>query len=514
MNSFRKALSIDARSLAVFRMALALMVLIDLAARSGNLTAHYTDDGVFPRSACQANDAAQAASGGGYHWSLHMLSGDRWAQVALFALAAACALAMLVGYRTRLATVASFILAVSLQTRNPLVVDAGDVILKCLLFWSMFLPLGAAASFDRLPRPNDAPPLNEIFSAASAALLLQVCMIYWSTAAEKRDPIWTRDYTALYYTLSIDAFARPLAHWLLQFPRLLAGLTAATYWGEWLGPVVALLPLFNGRLRSCAVLFFWSLHFGTAITMELGLLPWIAMVAWLPFLPGAVWQTLSRVAKGLGRRTAVYVAAWLSGMARGLAGWLGQPAAPFAPSWRLTNWLVVLLLAYTAIWNVNQVTKVFDDNSAIPAEWKIVGWVTGLEQAWPMFAPYPMTSDGWFVMKGVLADGTTVNLWSPDEPLPWRKPALVRGTYRGRRWAKYLQNLLTDQWGVHIDGLADWLRRRWDREFADERPERRVRSVEIVYQIEETLGPGRKSNLVTPYILWRETHEPRADDPR
>lgn len=510
MSCLRKALSIDVRSLAGLRIALGLMVLIDLAARSGNLTAHYTDAGVFSRSVRIERDLDEAAIGQNYHWSLHMLSGDRWAQAALFGLAGCAALALLTGYRTRLATIVSFVLAVSVQTRNPLLIDAGDLILKCLLFWSMFLPLGAVASVDRLLRPDDAPPPRVIFSAASAALLLQVCMIYWSTAAEKHDPIWTRDYTALYYTFSLDTFARPLAHWLLQFPKLLVGLTAVSYWAEWLGPVLAMLPLVKGRLRAGVVLFFWMLHLGTAVTMELGLLPWIAMAAWLPFLPGVFWDTLGKLplvcmAKAMPCKAAA------ANLVRWLAEWLGCPPAPYAPCWRLTNGLVMLLLAYTAVWNVNRVAGVLDDQVPLPRQWKIVGLVSGLEQAWPMFAPYPMTSDGWFVMKGVLADGAVVNLWQPGEPLPWRKPAMVRATFRGRRWAKYLQNLLTDEYGMYIHGLADWLRWRWNHEFGDS-PDRRVRSVEIVYQIEETLSPGRKSNLVTPYILWRDNDE-AADPP-
>ena len=514
MHHLRKALAIDVRSLAALRIALGLVVLLDLAARAGNLTAHYTDAGVFPRAARIELDAAEAALGGGYHWSLHMLSGDRWAQAVLFAVAGGFALALLVGYRTRLATVASFLLAVSLQTRNPLVIDAGDLILKCLLFWSMFLPLGAAASFDRLLRSRAAPPPKEVFSVASAALLLQVCMMYWSTAAEKHDPIWTRDYTALYYTFSIDVFARPLAHGLLRFPTLLVWLTAAAYWSEWLGPALALAPLRKGWLRACAVLVLWGLHFGTAITLELGLLPWIAMAAWLPFLPGVVWDRLGAMAYRLGRRR------WVTGFGRILAatraGGLISREVRYertknpmhAPCRRWTSWLVALLLAYTAVWNLNQVTNFLDANASVPRQWKIVGWVTGLDQSWTMFAPYPMTSDGWYVMKGVLAEGTIVNLWQPDEPLPWRKPAAVRATYRGRRWAKYLNNMLTDDGGVYVKGLADWLRRRWDRDFAGSSPDRRVRSVELVYQIEETLGPGRKSSLVTPYILWREKYDP------
>ena len=45
---FRDVFSLDLRSLAAFRVALALVLLYDLADRSRDLAAHYTEQGVFP----------------------------------------------------------------------------------------------------------------------------------------------------------------------------------------------------------------------------------------------------------------------------------------------------------------------------------------------------------------------------------------------------------------------------------------------------------------------------------
>lgn len=46
-----------------------------------------------------------------------------------------------IGYRTRLMTVVNFVLITSLQARNILVLHGGDVLMKLLCFWAMFLPL-------------------------------------------------------------------------------------------------------------------------------------------------------------------------------------------------------------------------------------------------------------------------------------------------------------------------------------------------------------------------------------
>ena len=135
-----RVFGVDVRSLAVFRMGLSLVVLGDLADRARHLTLLYTDFGVLPRAAALAFFSADT------HLSLHMMSGLFWAQAALFILAACAALALLVGYRSRLATALSWALLVSLQMRNWPILHGGDALLRMLLFWSMFLPMGATYS--------------------------------------------------------------------------------------------------------------------------------------------------------------------------------------------------------------------------------------------------------------------------------------------------------------------------------------------------------------------------------
>lgn len=502
MRFLRQAFVIDARSLAALRVALGLLLLVDLSNRAQDLSAHYTDDGVFPRAALVADDAAPAGARGVGAWSLHLMGGDRWSQVALFVVAGWFAGWLLVGYRTRLATVACYLLTLSLHNRNPLVTDAGDVVLKCLLFWSMFLPLGAVASVDRrlAPRgPSDRPP-RSLVSLPTAALLLQVAMIYWTTAAEKHSDIWHPRYTALFYTFSIDIFATPLGHWLLQYPNLLSWLTASAYWLEWLGPLVALLPLGHGWPRLVAVFAMWGLHLGTALTMHLGWLPWVSMAAWLPFLPGMFWDALAR---WLRSRAMPGPAAefWPSA-----GSWLRRifthPAVAARPPGRLTIAVVAALLVYTAVWNVNEATGLVDRRLRWPAGWKNVARVTGLEQSWRMFAPFPMTNDGWFSMRGVLHNGEVVNLWQPDVPLPTHKPVQVADTYLNQRWRQYLIAVMSERWSGQVNELAAWLRRRWDAGLARDDPQRQVKHVRIVYYLEETLAPERRSSLIVPVVLF------------
>lgn len=75
------------------------------------------------------------------------------------------------------------------------VLNAGDVILRLLLFWSMLLPLGARWSLDAA-RAGRRPP-DLVTGGAAAALLLQVAFIYVFTGLKKTGATWNEDYTAL-----------------------------------------------------------------------------------------------------------------------------------------------------------------------------------------------------------------------------------------------------------------------------------------------------------------------------
>jgi len=119
--------AVDGRALGALRIALGLLLLADLVLRARFLGAFYTDAGVFPRALLVERYPTIST------FSLHALSGGLWWQVALFVGAGLAALSLLVGYRTRLATVASLLLLVSLHARNPLVLNAGDSLLRRLL---------------------------------------------------------------------------------------------------------------------------------------------------------------------------------------------------------------------------------------------------------------------------------------------------------------------------------------------------------------------------------------------
>jgi predicted DCC family thiol-disulfide oxidoreductase YuxK len=283
----RTIFGIDLRTLALFRVALAAMVIADLVSRARDLTAHYTDAGILPR-------AALLGPLGQWQPSLHLMSGSATFQGVLFLIAGIAALALLVGYRTRAATILSWLLLISLQARNIPISQGGDVLLAMLLFWSMFLPLGARWSVDAAlqTRPERGSG-DGYFSIATMALLLQCMSVYFFSAQLKAGSAWMPDGTAVYYALQIDYLATPFAVWLRQFPDLLTLLTYYVWWLELLGPLLIFSPILFLPLRLALMAMFISMHIGFLLCLEIGVFPLISITSLLAFTPGWVWDQLA-----------------------------------------------------------------------------------------------------------------------------------------------------------------------------------------------------------------------------
>lgn len=274
----------DLRSLAAFRIGVALILMADLAIRFRDIRALYSDEGVLPRTALEG-------LGNPLHWSIHGISGEPFVQTILFFLAFLMALGLLVGYRTRLAAIASWALLISLHNRNPLLQFAGDDMLRALMFWAMFLPLGACFSLESALNSSPDPLPKRVLSGATFALSLQVYYIYVFSAGYKTtSPIWWPDLTAVYYALSFDQYAAPLGQFLLNFKPLLPISTFFTLVLEWIGPLFLFIPVATTFFRTATIITFILLHVGFGLTLHIGLFPALGIFTWLVFIPSDIWE--------------------------------------------------------------------------------------------------------------------------------------------------------------------------------------------------------------------------------
>ena len=311
LDFFERPFQLDLRSLALLRVGLAILLLVDLINRGLYLGAHYTDWGVLPRQALMETLWDRA-------WlSVHLFSGTFWPTLILFVVTGLAALFLLVGWRTRLATIVSWFLVISLHGRNPMVLQGGDILFRLLLFWSIFLPLGARWSVDAALDDQRGPPDEEdeadaptrIASAATFAYIAQICFIYVFAAILKDGPEWRQNFSATYYALSLDQFTTPLGDWLWTKVNALKYLTIYTLIVEGAGWLLILVPVGVPALRLLAIGIFVSMHLGFAFTMQLGLFSYIAAIGWLALLPSWFWEQIADQLGDFGDGVTIRVAA-------------------------------------------------------------------------------------------------------------------------------------------------------------------------------------------------------------
>lgn len=281
----RDLFGIDLRSLALFRVCLGLILVCDAACSWINATAHYSDDGVLPRGVYLEKFADS------WWLSLHLICGLPGFQVLLFAIALVIGLLVAAGYRSRLMTILAWILLISAQNRNPVVLQGGDVVLRVITFWAMFLPLGRVYSVDAAMQ-NEEPASKQVLSVASACLLLQVGIFYLFAAALKSGTEWLNGIAA-HQALMVDQFTTRIGYLMLKFPDLLLYASYFVLATEWAAFFLLFSPIFRPTLRMLGVILLAGMQLSFMLNMELGLFPWISILATLPFVPSAIWDRLA-----------------------------------------------------------------------------------------------------------------------------------------------------------------------------------------------------------------------------
>lgn len=282
-----KWFAIDYRSLAFFRIMLGVVMLADIIYRFYDIPSFYADQGVMPRYAL-----IQTFLGAPY-FSFHLINGQPFFYSLIFSLHCLAILFFIIGYKTRIASFVCWLLLISLHVRLAVILQGGDVFLRLLAFWALFLPMGARYSIDSALNNAKPDTSKHVLSFGSAGLLIQVCLVYLFTALLKTGDEWVKNGDAIYYALHLEAFTTDLGRYLLNFPTFLKYMTFATLIFEFAGPLLAFIPIFSGPFRTLTVFLFWGFHISLIFTMILGMFSYICLVAWIPFLPTWFWDKIS-----------------------------------------------------------------------------------------------------------------------------------------------------------------------------------------------------------------------------
>ncbi|MEQ8785856.1 MAG: HTTM domain-containing protein [Pirellulaceae bacterium] len=467
---------IDPRSLALFRIAAALILFYDQCLRLSDLEFFYTAASVAPVELVRGQML--------WHWSLHFLDGSPLFQTALFALAMAFSFTLLVGYRTWLSTLFCWLLLASVQARVPLVGNGGDLLLRVMLIWGLFVPLGRCWSVDawmRAKRGAGGSPvggmqtsssLRPVVSIGTLAMLLQLCFMYFFTGVYKWNADWLgADWTggeALEWAMHFDYFALPPARLLAQFPELLKWLSLGTVLLELLGPLVVFIPWQTGKIRMATIIAFASLHGVIQLTLTVGIFSVASMMGWLLFLPPGFWnhRFTQRALRCIGAALPVSAAdeAATADAIRHTADWrrIGAIAGQA---------ICAVLLIFALLYNTTPLAK--EAMTAAPSRRPWLQWLVlpqaalrcvesaTLTQGWIMFR-YSPKADGWYVARATLANGEVVDLLRQGRPAVDDKPATPSACFPNQHQRYYFHYLQDDAYAKFRQPAAEFLYRQWN----------------------------------------------------
>ncbi len=491
---------IDPRGLAAFRIGLGTLLLIDLGIRATDLVGHYTDAGVLPRALLVESWSHT------WRWSLHVLGGSAASQALLFLFAALAAVAVLVGYRTRWAVIISWVLLVSLHARNPLLLNGGDVLLRLLLCWSIFLPLNSWWAIDC--RRQVARDRSPVISLASAAILLQVCLMYVMTAYFKYRGGWV-DAEAFQQVLRFETYAKPCAYWLLSFPRILPWLGYAVLALELMGPILVLSPFATRTLRFMLIPCFFLLHLGIEVSLTVGLFGLVSMLAWVLFLPPDFWDIVCRTKGNPEQRENV---SHLPPEGNFRIEQRDDPLSrvPASGSSAVQRWVTVGRRAVVAIaflcvliWNATTVSRAWRHALRKPPLRRLDDLFV-FRQKWNMFAG--PTRHGWFVVVARLQDGRVVDLMRDGQPADWNsyeKPKYIYRRYPNHRWRKFYRNLSRGSGSRCYGPLCRFLADQWDHSHPKSAA---VGEIELHY-MEIMTGQDEEQDRFMQRLLYHEVLE-------
>ena len=307
------SLSLDARSAGLGRCFLGALAFLDILGSRWPLRQLFYCDGpvsIWPRALVGANKDPQIHYQDLLWQGVYMWSGSPLVVSTLMVIAGIASLMVCVGFYTHMATFICWVHLYSLSTRCSGITQAGDTLLRLLMFWLMWLPCEMHYSIDAMliDSASNQPTAHasiegtqnkNILSLASAAILIQLSLLYQTPAAFKIDFLWTAPTVsdnAIYYVLANKSFRRDnfVTYTLLRYPHVLKCLTSITPWLEHAAPIF----IFGGNIpyvRTIGVIAFVGFHLGLHLTMTLGLFPWTCIAGWSMLLPPELWNQGSAI---------------------------------------------------------------------------------------------------------------------------------------------------------------------------------------------------------------------------
>jgi len=467
---------LDARALSLMRIAIALVLLLDLCIRASSLTAHYTELGAIP-----FNGVELSFWKAGY-FSLFQFCDTYAFSLLVFILTGIVYLFLLTGYKTKLFTLLSWLLLTSLQNRNTLVLQGGDDLLRLILFWGIFLSWGNFYSIDSKTFRIAQHDKKKILSVSTIGYVVLLFSVYFFTGLLKNGAEWNSEGTALYYAMSLDQMTWPLGKMLLSHTSILKILTVAVRWFEMLVPFLLFIPFKNSLFRLLFVLGVAVFQIGISITMFVGLFYLIGLVTLIGLLPEDVMNWVDRKIKRQEKIISI----------ENNTSFLSKISSNYYFN-VIKNSFLCFCIALCMLWNVGTVSG---SGLSVSDSFFTFGYALRFNQNWGMFAPTVFKDDGWYIMEGITTDSLHIDINRNGVKADYSKPASVLAYIKDDRWRKYYENYLFTYNNLIRPYLCSYLVVDWNKNH----PDKRIIFLQIIYMKEVSALPNEKQ-VVTKEVL-------------
>jgi hypothetical protein len=451
LEAFFKKYSFDLRSLALQRLSVAFVLLIDAFIRITDIEAHYTKGGVLP-----------LGSFGGFKHIFSYFPDTAFTYYVFFTLYVVCIICFLIGYKTKVFNFICWWMLCQLHARNPYVLQGGDDLLRIALFWLMLLPTNKRWSADSY-YAKTLTKANDYFSFANIGYLLLIASVYFFSALLKDSTEWRTEGTAIYYALSLDQMVLPLGKLIYPYPLLLKVLTHCVYAIELLVPIVILLPF--RKWRNVGIIVLALLHLGIGSTLYVGLF-FVIGIFTLPALYNGKW--LDKIEQHKFYRQLFH-----------------RPKLKLEKDVDGQNSILevaaIALIVYCLIWNLGNVRSF---PYQLDASFQKIGYTLRLDQNWAMFSPTVFKDDGWYITEGITLNNDTINVLKNGVVVNYKKPENTVQGFKNDRWRKYSENLLFVDFAWLRPMYSKYLYENWNTQHNN-----KIKSLNLIY-MKEVTGPN------------------------
>lgn len=260
-------------TIAVVRIGFGFVAILWTLSQIPTLLTFYGPDGVLPT----LPEYGPAA------WTLLSISTSAPVVIGLWVATLLGAVGVMIGFRTRLATLLLFVGVLSFERRDPYLLNAGDLLLRALAFYLLFSPAGEALSLDRWRRARERFwefPLRAPWTLR--LIQIQLSIIYFATLWGKMQGDLWRNGTAVSYALRIDDIHRfPTPSFLTDSGVLSELMTFGTLLLE----LSLAIFVWNRTLRPWVLALGVLLHVSIAFSLMVGFFTLLILTTYLAFLP-------------------------------------------------------------------------------------------------------------------------------------------------------------------------------------------------------------------------------------